>query len=829
MTATRPARSGPPFWLAIGLVCLASLLLEVAYTRVISYKLWYYYTYLVIGLSLLGIGTGGILVAIVRPLQRAATGTIVAAASIAGGLLVAVGYLVLVRIPINTLEIWDYGSRGSLTNLAALGAMCLALFVPFVAVGVVVSTILGRGGEQVGRLYFADLLGAAVGCLVAIPLITWLSPPQVIALSAAVLVATGMAWLPRTTAPATVAAWAVSSLAVVALLVGVNGEHRLPEIRVEHTKLSGAGALDSDWGPVFRVDVMEFVADSENKLLSHDGTYGSGIWEWDGDVDSLDRFDTDPRSLPFDVLGEPPERELIIGSAGGQEILASLYRGAPEIDAVELNPVTVDMLRGEWADFTGHLVERPEVNLVQGDGRTFLARNDEQYDLIWFVAPDSYAANNAASSGAFVLSESYLYTREMVLETLEHLTDDGIMAVQFGELSFEDAPNRTSRFVVTARAALEELGVEDPSAHLLVAAEQNEAADLSTILVSRTPCTQEQIDGFLAGLDDIEPTHAAVHAPGETFGDHVVARLARGSTDEVDEIVASSPKQIDVITDDAPFFWHFTSFPDVLADITEPMRVFDPEEAVGERLMLLLLATAVVFAGVFLLLPFVFVRRDWLALPAKRISAVYFACLGMGFMLFEITMIQRLVRFLGFPTYSLTVTLASILVFTGLGALLSARVESRATTTLVAVLGVLAVLTAFYQFALDPMTDALQSAAFSVRVAVAVAVLAPLGLCLGMFMPLGLRIVGAIGERGEQYVAWSWAVNGFFSVIGSVLTTILAMELGFRLVQLLALALYAVAVAAYVRLRRAVPPAAGDGERAPVEEGAGAAPVEALA
>jgi MFS family permease len=121
-----------------------------------------------------------------------------------------------------------------------------------------------------------------------------------------------------------------------------------------------------------------------------------------------------------------------------------------------------------------------------------------------------------------------------------------------------------------------------------------------------------------------------------------------------------------------------------------------------------------------------------------------------------------------------------------------------------ALLGVLAVLTVLYQFGLDPVMDAMQSSALGVRVVMAILVLAPLGLCLGMFMPLGLRVVGQTGSLGEQYVAWSWAVNGFFSVIGSVLTTILAMELGFRFVQFVALALYALAVVAFVRLRRAI-------------------------
>ena len=802
MIASRNDSARVPQWLAMGLVCMAGLLLEVAYTRIISYKLWYYYTYLVIGLSLLGIGTGGILVAIVGPIRRAATSRVVAISSLIGAVGIAASYAVIARLPLDTIVIWDYGSRASIGNLARLGLMCLVLFAPFISLGVVVSTMLGRSGENVGRLYFADLLGAGLGCLLAIPLITLMSPPQVVALSALLFAVVAIISLPPRLSPAMVA----SAVAAVVLFAGVTSEQRLPDVRVEATKIQaqGPGDLFSDWGPVFRVEVLEFTPDADDRLLVHDGTYGSGIRRFDGDLDSLSRYETDSRAIPFDILGGAPETELIIGSAGGQEILASLYRGAQDIEAVELNPVTVGLLTDEFADYSGNLPDRPEVDLHQGDGRTYLARSDTDYDLVWFVAPDSYAANNAASSGAFVLSESYLYTQDMIEETLEHLSDDGIMVVQFGELSFENAPNRTSRYVVTARAALEALGIEDPSQHLLVATEVNDAADLSTIVVKRTPFTDDEVDRFLDGLTDIVPQETPVHAPGEDLGDHVVGRLAGGTAEEVDAIVASSPREIGVITDDGPFFWHFSSFWNVLKNITDPITEVDPEDAIGERVMLLLLGISIAFAATFLLLPFAFVRKKWASLPAKSSSAVYFACLGMGFMLFEITMIQRLVRFLGYPTYSLTVTLASILVFTGLGALLSKRVEDRGPSVLPWLLGALAVLTVVYQFGLDSLTDGLQSAGLGVRVAVSVIVLAPLGLCLGMFMPFGLRLVSRTGAFAEEYVAWSWAVNGFFSVIGSVLTTILSMEFGFRNVQYLALAVYAVAVLAYLRLRRTI-------------------------
>lgn len=786
-----------PRWLALLLVCLAGLLLEVAYTRVISFKLWYYYTYLVIGLSLLGIGSGGIVVAVWEPVRRATTERVIALCSLWSALTIGVGYVVVAKVPIDTIAIWDYGTGDSLRNLGALAAICFALFATFIGLGIIISTLLGRAGDDLGRLYFADLAGAGAGCLLAVPLIVWLSPPQVIALAACTFAVVGLLSLPN---PRSLLG-GVGIVGLVVLSLGVASESLTPYIEVEEQKLETRGGLYSDWGPVFRVDVTEYAADAPSYFLIHDGTWGSGIHRFDGDATKLDKYATDSRAIPFDVLGEPPGKELIIGSAGGQEILASLYRGADDIEAVELNPVTVGLLTDRFADYTGRLPERPEVRLTQGDGRTYLARSESDYDLVWYVAPDSYAATNAASSGANVLSESYLYTADMVEETLDHLTDDGVMVIQFGELLFEEQPLRTSRYVVTARKALEQLGVDDARDHILVAAEANDGPDLSTIVVKRTPFTDEEVRRFRESLLDI-PRHYAVHPADARFVGHPVAELASATDEGLDEIVSSHPREIGAVTDDAPFFWHFSRFGDVIADILEPMRQDDPEDTIGERVLLLLLAFAVVYAAVFLLLPFVAVKEAWRALPSKGTSAVYFACLGLGFMFYEITMIQRLVRFLGYPTYSLTVTLTSILVSTGVGALLSKRLAGRARSAMPLLLGALAVLTAFYQLGLDDLTDLLQSSGLAVRVVVSLVVLVPLGLILGMFMPLGLGVVGRLTHREEEYVAWGWAVNGFFSVIGSVLTTILSMAYGFQAVQLSALVVYALAVAVFLRLHR---------------------------
>ena len=328
----------------------------------------------------------------------------------------------------------------------------------------------------------------------------------------------------------------------------------------------------------------------------------------------------------------------------------------------------------------------------------------------------------------------------------------------------------------------------------------HKTGDLSTIVLKRSPFSAAEVDRYKAALPTV-PQVVNSYAPGLPPGPGIIPELIASDQKHADAVAAAYPRQISAVTDDKPFFWHFVGFGTVLRHIFTPLNAHNPEDVIGERVLLLLLAVAIVFAALFLLAPFFFVRKEWRRLPSKGISAVYFAALGLGFMFFEITMIQRLVRFLGYPTYSLTVTLASILVFTGLGALLSKRFSARPGRVVPGLFAVLFALTLLYVFGLDGVTDSLLTTALGVRIVVTLLLLAPLGLCLGMFMPLGLGLVAGLSEHADEYVAWSWAVNGFFSVIGSVLTTILAMTFGFRLVQLFALVVYAVAGLALRRLQ----------------------------
>jgi len=785
------------YYAEIFLVSFAALLLEISYTRLISFKLFYYYTYLIIGLALLGIGSGGVFVAVSSRLKRVDLATLLARCSLAGAISTGLGYFVIAEIVIDTRAIWT--KAHVVSNVALLMVVCLALFSTFLAVGIMIASLFGRAPERIKSLYFADLVGAGLACVVVVPLLGWIGPPGAIFLAGSVLALTSVKIVYRD--GGRMYYWSAIVAAVMAVCAAFPASLPDPQTDPMKTVKRSTELAYSSWSPVFRVDVTTpwRTKTGEQMVLHHDGLWGTAIHRFDGDVTKLTRFDSSARALPFKTLAQAPEEVLIIGSAGGNEILASLYYGAGNVTGVELNPVTVSLLTDVFPDYTGRVHEHPDVSIVNGDGRSYIARDDRRYDLIYFVAPDSYTAMNAATSGAFVLTESYLYTVEMIMDTLERLTDDGIICMQFGEFSYDDKPNRTARYVATAREALHRMGIDSHDRHMLVATTPDFMSfSYSSILLKRTEFTDAEIERFLEETSSVEGA-VARHAWNRELDDGPVNKIIELGDEPLASWLSSHRYDVRAITDDSPFFWHFVRFSTVLAEFTRPLDQIDLEDSLGERILLLLLALSAVFAAVFLLVPFVAIRQTWSQLPSRAASAIYFSALGLGFMFFEVCLIQKLTLFLGYPTYSLTVTLMSLLIFTGIGSLSTGLYEERRDAALPVLLAMIVLLTGFYQFGLDPLVRALMPLPLWARILFAFGCLAPLGLCLGAFMPLGLLTVSRLSVHRDEYVAWAWAVNGFFSVIGSVLTTILSMTLGFRVVLMLGVAAYLLAV---VTLRR---------------------------
>ncbi|MEZ5371350.1 MAG: hypothetical protein R2704_01095 [Microthrixaceae bacterium] len=818
-----PARDVTARLTAAFVVGFVGLSTEIAYTRVISFKLFYYYTYFVIGLALLGLGAASAIISLSPRLRRADTVSLVARLAPLAGVVGLVSFAVVARLQLDTQRIWASAGGTAATQFVKLLVMSIALTMVFFVIGLVLAKLIVAEAHEVRRLYFWDLTGAALGCLTAVPLQAWIGPPAMIVASNLALVALGV-WLAVRSGRhlAFAAGFGVVALAAMVLAFSI-------PIRTDATKTLRVDqeVLAGDWGAVFRVDATQT---TEGLItLNHDGLWGSTIWRYDGTRETTARFDNDSRQIPFAALEEPPEEMLIIGAAGGNEIMAARTYGAKNIDAVELNPVTAELLRNEFADFTGNITELPGVNYVQGDGRTFLARSDKDYDLIWFVAPDSYAASNAATSGAFVLSESYLYTEEMLESAYDHLSDRGMIVSQFGDFQFESAPNRTARYLATARSALsEDMGGQpgDFAGHTGLTVEGVEAsiAKISTIMLFKNPPPAESMDRVTEAVNKVVDGRV-IHLPGgDGTQEGITAQLISADDEAVAGLVADYPYDISSIDDNGPFFWHFTPFTDL--DSMFSRNYDDSEIAIGERLLLMLVLIAVITAALFLWLPFGLARRkSAVRLRGRGRLFLYFASIGLGFIFVEVAMIQRFSLLLGFPTLSLSVSLFTLLLATAVGARYSNRFGSDVRTRLIGTTATLWAVTLLYLVISRPITDVALAWPEWARIVLVFAMLFPIGVLLGMFLPAGIDRASETAEAQDpdddgRLVAWCWAVNGFFSVLGSSTGTILSMSFGFNRTVIIGLLLYVVA-AALLSQRRPDPATVGVGP-APTDEPVGA-------
>jgi hypothetical protein len=769
----------------------AGLLLEIGATRLLSFKLFHPFAFLALGVALLGVAAGAAVVALAGAWPRRSLDRLLAAICLAGSLAVGAGHVVVARLRLDTSQL---GS--GVAEPAKLAVLGLALASGFAALGLASALLFARRPAPLHRLYAAELAGAALGALAAAALVGRLGAPASLQLAGAVLALAGLAATRGGPARGLRAALAAAALALAAPLALPDLlPDTVPDRFAKHVGTREPSEF-TRWGPVFRVDVARVPdADDRFRAVFQDGLWSATLVRFDGEAGSREHFERDPRSLPFAALGAPPAQVAVLGAAGGHEVLAALRFGARRVSAVELDAVTLSLLASEYADYTGNLHRNPRVELVHAEARAWLARAPQgRFDLVWLVAPETYAATNAGSLGAQVLPESPLFTVEAIETGLARLSERGVLAAHFGEWSYEDRPLRTARYLATAREAFRRLGVERFADHALVATTPG-FFQLATVLLKRTPFGPEEVARFLEQTRRV-PGSRVRHAGGLAFDDGAANEVLALADAPLARFLAAHPHALDPATDDRPYFWHFVRFRDAFAALAQPYAPRDVEDGIAERLLLGLLAAALAGSLAVLLVPAALARRAGRAIPRAGRTAAGFAALGIGLLCYEVPLVQKLALLLGHPAYALPATLAALLGAAGLGALASGRATARPGRGLGVRLAALAALTLFYASGLDRLVAALLPAPFLLRAAFAVACLAPLGAVLGGFLPLGLAALAAAAPGSREAPAFALAASGVAAVVGCALATIVAMGAGFDAVLACGLAAYAVAAAA---------------------------------
>jgi spermidine synthase len=813
-------RGARPSHLDVGIFLLSFsvLLSELLLTRIFSVTMFYHLSFMVVSLAMLGFGASGLVVSLASrrfPPERLEAQAASAAVLFGVSSVVAVGLSFRLPISLDT----------SAANWARIGATYLVCAVPFLFGGLAVSLILAHRAEHANRLYFFDLLGAALGCLVLIPATNALGAPTAILLAGTVAAASG-AVLAGGRAPRPRAA----ALAVgAALVLAMAANARLHTYDVKFVKGAVQPAtLALRWNSFSRVDVVgspqtlwtprppTFAGysarlDPEFKIpevwLRYDADAATQITRFDGDLAKLPHLAYDVSSSAYQIRRY--HNVLVIGPGGGRDVLTALSLGSGPVTGVEINPITVRLMRTRFRTFTGGLYDGfPGVRVVNEEGRSFLRRATEPYDLIEASLVDTWAASAA---GAYALTENNLYTVEAFAEYLDHLTPDGVICFNRW---FSDPPVESLRVVSLAREALARRGITDPSGHVAVVrtdASETLMTSLGSILIKKSPFTAAEIatlEHFAAEMGFIVTyaPRAAVAGAGAPPPSHnepdFEALLAPGGA----AFVADYAFDISPVSDDRPFF--FNRVP-ILPWLAVHLGLSDAKLGqgrlgLGGQTLLISLATTAPATLLLLVIPLFAGRRRGGA-PVSRGRgwrwAIYFGGLGLGFILVEIVLVQRFGLFLGYPVYSLSVVLFTMLLASGLGSLAAGRVESaRLGRLLPRALGLLAAALLAYAVALPPLLSAARGLPIAARILLAVVTIAPLGFLMGVPFASGVRRASA---ESTGLVPWAWAVNGGASVFGSTLTVLISMTYGFTASFLTGALAYAASLVMIAMLARA--------------------------
>jgi hypothetical protein len=749
---------------AVGLVAGSTLALQVLLTRVFAAVLYYHFGFMAISLALLGVGAGAILI-YVRPqwFESLSLERVLARWSVLYGGLLVVAIAILVRLD---YTLGNHITAGFVFNLTVA---CLVAAVPFLAAGIVIALAVRGYTSSIGRVYSFDLAGAGIGAAAVVPLL-WIAdaPTLVVALGAIAALAALLFAGPR--APET--RLAGGALLVVAMLVTLSAT-----TNAFHLGTYGQKPAVERWTPLNRV--LGYLPGP--KLINGDVVYDRNFGEIipyhrGGPLPSWRLLQEGPQTIGYSLT--PHGDSLVIGGGGGRDILTALSTGQRRVDVVELNRGIRDVVDKDLGSFSGSPYTLPRVHTTIGDGRSTLAERKRHYNQIQIGYVDTFSPSGAQ---AFALTENNLYTLEAFDDYFDHLKPGGVLNLA---RPVHHNGDEALRATVLTLAALRKHGVKDPRRNVVVLLANYltpfRSFQYGTIIAKLQPFTAAELR-HIRRTARVRSTGIAF-APGGPYRDEW-AGLARARS--IDSFCHSYKLNVCPNTDDKPFFFNMKRLGDIGgASSTAAIGVSDP--------ILILAITLAILAGLAVLafvLPLMLVRRE--GRPTVG-SLSFFAAIGLGFLVLEVALIQRFVLFLGFPTYALSVVLFALLVFTGIGSLISTRAEADPRRALAAAIAVGSVLIAASAYGLQPLLRSLIELSFPLRVLLTVAMLAPLGLTLGMAMPLGLRRLQGLHPAG---VPWAWGINGIASVLASVLAVFVAINFGFAITTLLALAFYLAALA----------------------------------
>jgi hypothetical protein len=748
----------------IFLIALSGLVLEVSITRIFSAAIWYHFAFVAVSVALVGLGASGL---VVQHRVKKLKG------KWAENLTIFSAWGITIFIPITLFVM-----HALVSQVIYLPLFMVLFSLPFFLVGIIISAAFNAFASVAGRLYAADLIGASAGALLVV-LFLVLTGGEGATLIVGLIAAIGATIFSRIAKNIKKTVVSLLFVAFAISLVFLNHVTQIFAIPTDPTaqkdlpiylrEYPGSKIVKTEWNSFSRIDVVEGGTGGEELVAKVfiDGGAGTNIISWDGNTESRQELSTWMQYLPFKMMQDP--KVLVIGSGGGRDVVASLVSGSKDVTSVEINPIIYETVKS-YGDRAGNVYSHEHVRSFVDEGRSFITRSSEKYDIIYVPFVDTWAS---VSSGGLSVSENFLYTLEGFQQYYDHLTDRGkIVTVRW----LIDAP----RFISTYAKLLEQNGIPQDQLHrhliMVTADSYTQDPSVTMVIFSKSPFTDEEISFLTQSFSQYD--YKPILIPGQIMREPYSA-LLKGEIN-LDQFYNMFDTKVYPVTDDNPYFLSF-------------------EKPLPSAVEILLYASIGIVA-IFLLVPFAWMRRTreeeeeaGSKISELRIATVipYFAALGLGFILIELALLQKLILLMGNPTMTFALLLFTLLISSGSGSLISSRIAKNNMKNLIFVIGGIAALGISYVLFLPPIIYSTIAESIEVKAAVSIAILAPIGFLMGMPLPTGMRLLKV---HRPDYIPWMWAINGAFSVLGAVLAIALGIMYGSSLAMILGILIYLIAL-----------------------------------
>lgn len=789
--------------IAIFLISLSMLLLEFTLIRVLSVTLWYHFAFMIISISLLGLGISAVTIILSTKVIKAETNNFLLITSVLYSTSVLVSYIIINKIPFDPFSLLVDHSQ-----IIYMPLYFIITALPFFIGGLIIGKLFIHFKKDINVLYFFDLIGAGLSCFVFVSVLPAFGGSGGIIFASLAGCLACIFFSMNALKLKTISLFTVFILTITNILFLTDPEYYLP-IRISSNKIYGTYLqanphlrLLTKWNSFSKVDVIK---DDEPPI--DDYPVYTAIIDAGNSTTNIPKVPvlTDSSRPPFDasllamlLKRDDTSKVFILGSGGGGEILAALTNNAKSVTAVEINPILNDLIEKDLANhWTTAIAKDKRVKIITDDARGWLRGKRIKYDVIISAHTISASATN---SGAMSLVENYILTEEAVREYLQHLDINGILYITRPEAQIP-------RLVSTVKIAQKKNGGSDLKNQFYIFKRppsefEKDISYLTGVIFRKSGFDEYDIQRLktMASLLNLETIWDPTSRQEGIFNEII-------ETDDMENLYNKhSDLKLKPATDDNPYFEHFTDFSSLtLENIKEAFSQQDraiiaiANKPVAESTLIILLLNTVILTLIFIILPIHLRFRKQKDVTRKINYIVYFACLGLGYIMVEILLIQKFTLLLGQPAYTMLTVISSMLVFSGIGSLFSFKIlkllKSRITLLYISI-AVLIVLIAFLS---DTVFLKLARADLFWKIISSIFIIFPLAFLMGIPFPLG---ISKITDDRKDLTAYAWGINGFFSVTGSILAVILSMSYGFRAVFVISGLIYITAMFTIIKINK---------------------------